>query len=76
MGLRAKTVVMLATAVFSYGAAGGRVYQMVTAGDFAPNNTGLLLVMDVVIPTVGLLFVIWCAITDQRAARRVEEPAI
>ena len=75
VGLRAKTAVVLATAVFGYGAAGGHVYQMVAAGDFAPNNTGLLLVMDVVIPTAGLLFVLWCALTDQRA-RRMEEMAV
>lgn len=76
VSLRAKTAVVLATAVFSYGAAGGHVYQMAAAGDFAPNNTGLLLVMDVVIPTVGLLFVLWCAVTDRRAARRMEEVAV
>jgi hypothetical protein len=55
-------------AIFGYGAAGGHIFQTVAHHDHAVNNGGLLLVMDFVIPTVGLLFVSWTAIARRRAA--------
>lgn len=58
---RAKAAVVIATAIFSYGAAGGHIYQLIVHHDLAANNIGLLLAMDIVIPTVGLVFVIWHA---------------
>lgn len=66
---RGKVAVVVATAIFGYGAAGGHVYQMVANHDYAPNNTGLLLVMDIVIPTVGLAFVVWHGIALRRSTR-------
>ena len=63
---RSKVAVVLATAVFAYGAAGGHVYQMVVNRDFAANNTGLLLFMDIFVPTFGLAMVIWHAVARRR----------
>ena len=43
-------------ATFSLGAAGGHIYQMIAAHNFAPGNVGLVLPSDVLIPIVGFVF--------------------
>jgi len=43
-------------AAFSLGAAGGHVYQMVAAHNFAPGNVGLVLPSDILIPVLGFVF--------------------
>jgi len=53
-GMRVAAV--LGPAVFLLGAAGGHIYQIMTTGNRAAGNSGLLLWMDVVIPLTGLLF--------------------
>ena len=45
---------IVGSALFSLGAAGGHVYQMVTAHNFAPGNAGLFFDMDIVVPLAGL----------------------
>lgn len=65
---RGKGAVVVATAIFGYGAAAGHVYQVVANHDYAVNNTGLLLVMDVVIPTVGLVLVVWHGVSRRYGA--------
>jgi hypothetical protein len=42
-------------AAFLLGAAGGHIYQMVTAGDFAPGNAGSVFWTDIGVPLAGLL---------------------
>jgi len=42
-------------ACFLWGAAGGHVYQMITAGNFAPGNAGVIFYSDILIPVAGLL---------------------
>lgn len=42
--------------VFSLGAAGGHIYQMIAAKNFSPGNVGLVLPMDIIIPVSGLIF--------------------
>ncbi|MFF2051829.1 DUF6790 family protein [Leifsonia sp. NPDC058194] len=61
-----KAAVVIATVIFGLGAAGGHVYQMIANHDYAANNTGLLLISDIVINLVGLAFVIWHAIAVGR----------
>ncbi len=41
---------------FSWGAAGGHIYQMIVAHNFAPGNVGLVLPIDIIMPFVGLVF--------------------
>ena len=67
-GLPGKLAVVAAVTVFGYGAAGGHVYQMIVHHDYAANNTGLLLIMDIVISTLGVVFVIWNAIACRAGA--------
>ncbi|MFJ3392518.1 DUF6790 family protein [Leifsonia aquatica] len=61
-----KAAIVLATVIFGLGAAGGHVYQMIVNHDYAANNTGLLLISDIVINLIGLAFVIWHAVATNR----------
>jgi len=72
-GLRGKLAVVLIATISGYGAAGGHIYQMIVNHDYAANNTGLLLVMDIVISTVGIAFVAWNAIARRHHASRTTE---
>ncbi|GGF41162.1 DUF6790 family protein [Subtercola lobariae] len=56
---RGKVALVIAQAIFGFGAAGGHIYQTIVNHDYAANNTGLLLVMDIAISAVGLALVIW-----------------
>ncbi len=48
---------ILAPTVFGYGAAGGHIYQMITAHNFSPGNMGLVMPSGFIIPTLALVFV-------------------
>ena len=50
-GLRLAAV--LGPALFLWGAAGTHIYQMVTAGNFAPGNAGVVFWTDVLVPIIG-----------------------
>ena len=50
-GFRAATVI--APSFFLLGAAGGHVYQMITAHNFAPGNAGTVFWTDILIPLLG-----------------------
>jgi hypothetical protein len=43
-------------ACFLWGAAGGRVYQMITTHNFAPGNAGVIFYSDVLVPILGFIF--------------------
>jgi Family of unknown function (DUF6790) len=43
-------------ALFLLGAAGGHIYQIIAAGNFAPGNAGVILYTDILIPAVGFIF--------------------
>jgi len=53
LGMRAAAVV--GPACFLLGAAGGHIYQMVTAHNFAPGNAGAIFWTDIIIPIVGFV---------------------
>ena len=42
-------------ALFLWGAAGGHVYQMITAGNFAPGNAGIIFYTDILVPLIGFV---------------------
>jgi hypothetical protein len=46
---------ILGPALFLWGAAGGHVYQMVAAGNFAPGNAGVIFWTDVFVPVIGFV---------------------
>src|SRR3954469_9520986 len=45
---------LLSNGIFLLGAAAGHVYQIVTAHNFAPGNSGVVLYTDVFMPLFGL----------------------
>lgn len=53
-GLRVGAVV--GPAFFLWGAAGGHVYQMIVAHNFAPGNAGIIFYMDIIVPLIGFAF--------------------
>ena len=53
-------------AVFLLGAAGGHIYQMVTAGNFAPGNAGIIFYTDIIVPALGFLL-LWLQHRLQRS---------
>ena len=44
---------MVGPALFLLGAAGGHLYQMIAAGNFAPGNAGVIFYTDILIPLIG-----------------------
>ena len=55
---------ILGSGLFMLGAAGGHVYQMVTARNFAPGNAGIIFWSDILLPAIGVAL-LWL---DRRAA--------
>ncbi|MGD9921921.1 MAG: DUF6790 family protein [Pseudorhodoplanes sp.] len=51
-GLR--TAAVVGPSLFLLGAAGGHVYQMIAARNFAPGNAGIIFWTDLLIPAMGL----------------------
>jgi hypothetical protein len=47
---------LISPSVFSLGAAGGHIYQMIVAHNFSPGNVGLVLPSNFLIPVVGFIF--------------------
>ena len=52
-GMRAAAVI--GPSFFLLGAAGGHIYQMVNAHNFAPGNAGSVFWMDIILPIVGFV---------------------
>ena len=51
LGLRKAAVI--GPSAFLLGAAGGHIYQMITAHNFAPGNAGVMFWSDILLPIVG-----------------------
>lgn len=54
-GLPFRFATFIPPAVFSLGAAGGHVYQMIVAHNYSVGNVGLVLPTDIILPLVGML---------------------
>lgn len=50
-GLR--TAAVVGPSLFLLGAAGGHIYQMIAAGNFAPGNAGAIFWTDIIVPAIG-----------------------
>ena len=46
---------VIGPALFLLGAAAGHIYNMITAGNFAPGNAGVIFYTDIVIPIIGFV---------------------
>ena len=51
ISFRAATII--APAMFLWGAAGGHVYQMIEARNYAPGNAGVIFWTDIFMPIIG-----------------------
>jgi hypothetical protein len=51
LGLRKAAVI--GPSIFLLGAAGGHIYQMIAAHNFAPGNAGVMLWTDILLPVIG-----------------------
>ena len=51
IGMRAAAVI--GPSMFLWGAAGGHIYQMIKANNFAPGNAGTVFWMDIILPIIG-----------------------
>jgi hypothetical protein len=47
---------LIPPSAFSWGAAGGHIYQMIAAHNFSPGNVGLVLPIDILMPFIGFAF--------------------
>jgi hypothetical protein len=56
-GREMRLAAVLGPAFFLWGAAGGHLYQMITAHNFAPGNAGIVFYTDVGLPIMG--FLLW-----------------
>jgi hypothetical protein len=54
-------------ALFLLGAAGGHLYQMITAGNFAPGNAGVIFYTDILIPIISFVL-LWLQHRYERAS--------
>jgi hypothetical protein len=52
-GFDLRLAAVVGPALFLWGAAGGHIYQIITAGNFAPGNAGVILYTDILIPVIG-----------------------
>ncbi len=61
--LAVRFAAILGPSAFLWGAAGGHIYQMMTAHNFAPGNAGTILYTDILLPVIGftLLWLKWRA---------------
>lgn len=74
--VRAKVALVTAQSIFGLGAAGGHIYQLVVHHDYAANNTGLLLFMDIFISLVGLALLVWHVVARRHGADATDAPAV
>ncbi len=66
-GLRVAAIV--GPSLFLLGAAGGHVYQMIAARNFAPGNAGIIFWTDILVPAIGFTLLYLQARTRKGAAR-------
>jgi hypothetical protein len=64
-----RLVAVIGPSIFTLGAGGGHVYQMVTAHNFAPGNAGIIFYLDFIIPLFGFAL-LWWQFQDRRRTIR------
>jgi len=57
---------LIPPSAFSFGAAGGHIYQMIAAHNFSPGNVGLVLPIDILVPVIGFVF-LWLSYKHPRS---------
>jgi len=67
-----KLAALLGPALFLWGAAGGHIYQLLTAGNQAQGNAGSILYTDILLPVAGFVF-LWGFVVAGRRERAGED---
>lgn len=67
-GFEMRLAAIVGPACFLLGAAGGHVYQMIVAGNFAPGNAGVIFYTDILVPLLGALL-LWTRYRDEGHSR-------
>ena len=70
-GLRKAAVI--GPSIFLLGAAGGHIYQMITAHNFAPGNAGVIFWTDIFLPVIGFVL-LW--LSGKSAERQLVKSSI
>ena len=65
---------ILGPSAFLWGAAGGHIYQMITAHNFAPGNAGIIFWSDIILPVIGFVC-LWLQWRYAREGRSVAPKA-
>ena len=73
-GSMVKLAALLGPALFLWGAAGGHIYQLLTAGNEAQGNAGSILYTDILLPIAGFVF-LWGFVATSRRERAQGEDA-
>lgn len=68
-GLAFRAAAVIGPALFSWGAAGGHVYQMVVHHNFAPGNAGVVFWTDILLPLIAFILLYQQSITEKQKAR-------
>jgi hypothetical protein len=58
---------ILGSGIFMLGAAGGHIYQMISAHNFAPGNAGIIFWSDILLPLIGFTL-LWLDRTCRRGS--------
>lgn len=74
-GAMVKLAALIGPAVFLWGAAGGHIFQIVTAGNTAAGNAGSILYTDVLLPVIGFVLFVGAVRADASARRGFAAPA-
>lgn len=67
-GWMVKLAALLGPALFLWGAAGGHIFQLLTAGNEAQGNAGSILYTDILLPIAGFVF-LWGYVATGRPER-------
>ena len=67
-GWMVKLAALLGPALFLWGAAGGHIFQLITAGNEAQGNAGSILYTDILLPIAGFVF-LWGYVATGRRER-------
>ena len=71
-GLEMRLAAVVGPACFLLGAAGGHIYQMITAHNFAPGNAGVIFWTDILVPVLGAVL-LWMRYRMGRGAEGTAE---
>lgn len=60
-----REAVAIGTGIFLWGAAGGHIYEMLAHDNSAPNNSGVMLYVDIVVPVVSIALLWWLRMAER-----------